>query len=172
MIILNWRFLISTDDSANQLIIQDFGIGMSEEELIKNLGTIAHSGSKEFMEALKQDGEKNDALIGKFGVGFYSVFMVSEKVEVFTRTWQKDGNGFCWKSDGGGSYEIEEVDGQRRGTKIVIKLKEDFKEFAKKIRLRTSSKNILRSFNFPVSVNGNKVNGGRHLDALKERHNG
>ena len=75
---------ISTDDSTNQLIIQDFGIGMSEEELIKNLGTIAHSGSKEFMEALKQDGEKNDALIGKFGVGFYSVFMVSEKVEVFT----------------------------------------------------------------------------------------
>ena len=127
---------ISTDDSANQLIIQDFGIGMSEEELIKNLGTIAHSGSKEFMEALKQDGEKNDALIGKFGVGFYSVFMVSEQVEVFTRAWQQDGSGFCWKSDGGGSYEIEEVDGQRRGTKIVIKLKEDFKEFAKEDKIK------------------------------------
>jgi len=149
---------ISTDDSANQLIIQDFGIGMSEEELIKNLGTIAHSGSKEFMEALKQDGEKNDALIGKFGVGFYSVFMVSEQVEVFTRAWQQDGSGFCWKSDGGGSYEIEEVDGQRRGTKIVIKLKEDFKEFAKEDKIKDIVKKYSAFVQFPVSVNGNKVN--------------
>ncbi len=76
---------VSTDDSSKQITIQDFGIGMSQEELIENLGTIAHSGSKEFMEALKGDGEKNEALIGKFGVGFYSVFMVAEKVQVFTR---------------------------------------------------------------------------------------
>ncbi|HBJ60726.1 MAG TPA: molecular chaperone HtpG, partial [Opitutae bacterium] len=103
----------NTDDSANQLIIQDFGIGMTEEELIKNLGTIAHSGSKEFMEALKSDGEKNDALIGKFGVGFYSVFMVADKVQVYTRSWQTEAKGYCWESDGSGSYEIEEVDGQR-----------------------------------------------------------
>ena len=61
---------VSTDDTKNQLIIQDFGIGMDEEELVQNLGTIAHSGSKDFIEALKSDGEKNDALIGKFGVGF------------------------------------------------------------------------------------------------------
>ena len=149
---------LNTDDSSKQLIIQDFGIGMTEEELIKNLGTIAHSGSKEFLEALKADGEKNDALIGKFGVGFYSVFMVADKVQVFTRTWQKEGNGCCWESDGGGSYEIEEVDGQRRGTKIVIHLKEDFTDFAKEDKIKDIVKKYSAFVQFPVSVNGEKVN--------------
>ena len=149
---------LNTDDSSKQLIIQDFGIGMTEEELIKNLGTIAHSGSKEFLEALKADGEKNDALIGKFGVGFYSVFMVADKVQVFTRTWQKEGKGCCWESDGGGSYEIEEVDGQRRGTKIVIHLKEDFTDFAKEDKIKDIVKKYSAFVQFPVSVNGEKVN--------------
>ena len=149
---------LTTDDSSKQLVIQDFGIGMTEEELVKNLGTIAHSGSKEFMEALKSDGEKNDALIGKFGVGFYSVFMVAESVQVFTRTWQKEGKGYCWESDGGGSYQIEEVDGQRRGTKIVIKLKEDFSDFAKEDRIKDIVKKYSAFVQFPVSVNGEKVN--------------
>jgi molecular chaperone HtpG len=149
---------LNTDDSANQLIIQDFGIGMTEEELIKNLGTIAHSGSKEFMEALKSDGEKNDALIGKFGVGFYSVFMVADKVQVYTRSWQTEAKGYCWESDGSGSYEIEEVDGQRRGTKIVIKLKEDFTDYAKEDRIKDIVKKYSAFVQFPVSVNGEKVN--------------
>jgi molecular chaperone HtpG len=149
---------LNTDDSANQLIIQDFGIGMTEEELIKNLGTIAHSGSKEFMEALKSDGEKNDALIGKFGVGFYSVFMVADKVQVYTRSWQAEAKGYCWESDGSGSYEIEEVDGQRRGTKIVIKLKEDFTDYAKEDRIKDIVKKYSAFVQFPVSVNGEKVN--------------
>ena len=149
---------LNTDDSANQLIIQDFGIGMTEEELIKNLGTIAHSGSKEFMEALKSDGEKNDALIGKFGVGFYSVFMVADKVQVYTRSWQAEAKGYCWESDGSGSYEIEEVDGQRRGTKIVIKLKEDFTDYAKEDRVKDIVKKYSAFVQFPVSVNGEKVN--------------
>ena len=149
---------LNTDDSAKQLVIQDFGIGMTEEELMKNLGTIAHSGSKEFLEALKEDGEKNDALIGKFGVGFYSVFMVADKVQVYTRTWKKDGKCYCWESDGGGSYEIEEVDGQRRGTKIVIHLKEDFSDFAKEDRIKDIVKKYSAFVQFPVSVNGEKVN--------------
>ena len=149
---------LNTDDSSKQLIIQDFGIGMTEEELIKNLGTIAHSGSKEFLESLKADGEKNDALIGKFGVGFYSVFMVADKVQVFTRTWQKEGKVCCWESDGGGSYEIEEVDGQRRGTKIVIHLKEDFTDFAKEDKIKDIVKKYSAFVQFPVSVNGEKVN--------------
>ena len=149
---------VSTDDSSKQITIQDFGIGMSQEELIENLGTIAHSGSKEFMEALKGDGEKNEALIGKFGVGFYSVFMVAEKVQVFTRSWKKDGTGFCWESDGGGDYSIEEAEGQRRGAKIVIQLKEDFSEFAKEDRIKDIIKKYSAFVQFPVSLNGEKVN--------------
>ena len=149
---------VSTDDSANQITIQDFGIGMTQDELIENLGTIAHSGSKEFMEALKGDGEKNEALIGKFGVGFYSVFMVADKVQVYTRSWEKDGSGFCWESDGGGDYTIEEADGQRRGAKIVIQLKEDFSEFAKEDRIKDIIKKYSAFVQFPVSLNGEKVN--------------
>ena len=149
---------VTTDDSANQLTIQDFGVGMTEDELVENLGTIAHSGSKEFMEALKSDGEKNEALIGKFGVGFYSVFMVAEKVQAYTRTWKNDGKGQCWESDGDGSYSIESSDGQRRGTKIVIKLKDDFSEFAKEDRIKEVIKKYSAFVQFPISVNGEKVN--------------
>ena len=149
---------LSTDENAKQLIIQDFGIGMTEEELIKNLGTIAHSGSKEFIEALQNDGEKNEALIGKFGVGFYSVFMVSDSVKVYTRNWQKEGEGFCWESDGSGGYSIDKSEGQRRGTKIVIQLKDDFDEFAKEDRIKDIVKKYSAFVQFPVSVNAEKVN--------------
>jgi len=149
---------LNTDDSAKQLIIQDFGIGMTEEELVKNLGTIAHSGSKEFLESLQADGEQNEALIGKFGVGFYSVFMVSDSVKVYTRTWNESGEGLCWESDGSGGYTIEKKDGQRRGTKIVIQLKDDFDEFAKEDRIKDIVKKYSAFVQFPVSVNGEKVN--------------
>ncbi len=149
---------VSTDDTKNQLIIQDFGIGMDEEELIQNLGTIAHSGSKDFIEALKSDGEKNDALIGKFGVGFYSVFMVADKVQVFTKNWKKEASGYCWESDGSGTYQIEEAEGQRRGAKIIINLKDDFSEFAKEDRIKEIIKKYSAFVQFPVSLNGEKVN--------------
>ena len=148
---------VSTDDTKNQLIIQDFGIGMDEEELVQNLGTIAHSGSKDFLEALKSDGEKNDALIGKFGVGFYSVFMVADKVQVFTKNWKKEASGYCWESDGSGTYQIEEAEGQRRGAKIIINLKDDFSEFAKEDRIKEIIKKYSAFVQFPVSLNGEKV---------------
>ncbi len=149
---------LSTDDSAKQLIIQDFGIGMTEEELVKNLGTIAHSGSKEFLNALQSEGEKNESLIGKFGVGFYSVFMVSDSVKAYTRTWQKEGEGLCWESDGSGGYSIDKTEGQRRGTKIVIQLKDEFEEFSKEDRIKEIVKKYSAFVQFPVSVNGEKVN--------------
>ena len=149
---------LSTDDSAKQLIIQDFGIGMTEQELVKNLGTIAHSGSKEFLNALQSEGEKNESLIGKFGVGFYSVFMVSDSVKAYTRTWQKEGEGLCWESDGSGGYSIGKTEGQRRGTKIVIQLKDEFEEFSKEDRIKEIVKKYSAFVQFPVSVNGEKVN--------------
>ena len=155
---LDLEINVSTDDASNQLTIQDFGIGMTKDELVENLGTIAHSGSKEFMEALKSEGDANEALIGKFGVGFYSVFMVADEVQAFTRTWNPDGDGQCWKSNGDGSYSIEAAEGQGRGTKIVIKLKEDFSEFAKEDRIKEIIRKYSAFVQFPVSVNGEKVN--------------
>jgi len=154
---------VTTDDEAGMLTIQDFGIGMTQEELVENLGTIAHSGSKRFLEAMKSDGEKNDSLIGKFGVGFYSVFMVAEHVKVFTHSWKPDAQGQRWESSGSGNYTIDQVDGQRRGAKIVIKLKEDFKEFAKEDKVKDIIKKYSAFVQFPISVNGDKVN---TVDAL------
>ena len=132
---LDLEIQVSADEEAGTITIKDFGIGMTHDELIENLGTIAHSGSKAFLNALKEGGERNDNLIGQFGVGFYSVFMVADSVKVYTRSWQADGQSLCWSSDGSGSYEIEEADDERRGTRIVISLKEEYKDFAKKDRI-------------------------------------
>src|SRR5882757_8412387 len=102
---------VTTDDKAKTLTIQDFGVGMTHDELVQNLGTIAHSGSKQFLKALGEGGAKNANLIGQFGVGFYSAFMVAKSVKVYSHSWQAGEPGHVWTSDGSGSYEIEEVEG-------------------------------------------------------------
>ena len=149
---------ITTDDTAKTITIQDFGLGMNHDELVENLGTIAHSGSKKFLQALKEGGDTNANLIGQFGVGFYSAFMVAKQVRVYSRSWHLEGTGHCWTSDGSGSYEIEEAEGQRRGTKVVIELNDESKEFAKADRI----KEILRRYSsfvpFPINLNGEKIN--------------
>jgi len=149
---------ITTDDTAKTVTIQDFGIGMTRDELIENLGTIARSGSKSFFKALAEGARKDVNLIGQFGVGFYSAFMVAKSVKVYARSWHLEGTGHCWSSDGVGNYEIEEAEGQRRGCKIVIELKDDCHEYANASRL----KEILRKYSsfvpFPINLNGEKVN--------------
>ncbi len=149
---------VTTDDTAGTLTIQDFGIGMTRDELVENLGTIAHSGSKAFLSAIKEQGGMNDNLIGQFGVGFYSVFMVADSVEVFTHTWHPGGEGFKWACDGSGEYVIEPSEGQRRGTKIVIKLKEEHKEFAQESRIKGIIERYSSFVEFPVNLNGTRVN--------------
>jgi molecular chaperone HtpG len=152
---LKLEIKVESDEEKNQIVIQDFGIGMTRTELIENLGTIAHSGSKAFLKSIQESGEKNENLIGQFGVGFYSVFMVADRVEVFTRTWREDGEALCWTSDGSGSYEIQESDATtQRGTRIVIHLKESFKEFAEKSRLETIINSYSTFIQFPIDVNG------------------
>src|ERR1700748_1807313 len=121
---------VTADDKAKTITIQDFGVGMTRAELIENLGTIAHSGSKAFLKALGESGAKNANLIGQFGVGFYSAFMAAKSVQVYSHSWRANEPGHLWTSDGSGSYEIEESDGQRRGTKIVIELKDDCADFS------------------------------------------
>ncbi len=149
---------VTTDDAAHTVTIQDFGIGMTRDELKENLGTIAHSGSKAFVEALKAKGGSNESLIGQFGVGFYSAFMVAEDVRVYTHSYRKDGESLLWTSDGTGSYSIDAVDGQRRGAKIVIKLKEDCHEFATESRVQGILERYSRFVQFPVSLNGKRIN--------------
>jgi TNF receptor-associated protein 1 len=149
---------ISTDEEAGTLVIADHGTGMTREELVRNLGTIAHSGTKAFLEAAKESGQPASALIGQFGVGFYSAFMVAERVTVHTRSWHAGAPGLVWSSDGQGGYEIEEADGVDRGARIVLKLKDSCKEFAGESRVRNLIETYSNFVGFPVLLNGKRVN--------------
>ncbi len=148
---------ITTDDTARTLTVSDYGIGMTREELQENLGTIAHSGSKKFLEALSAAGQKEASLIGQFGVGFYSVFMVADSVKVYTHSWRGEGEHLCWSSEGRGDYWIEEAPGQRRGCKIVIRLKPEHEEFSKRARIREVLDTYSRFVPFPLHLNGDQV---------------
>ncbi|ODA40772.1 molecular chaperone HtpG [Desulfosporosinus sp. BG] len=155
---------IDTDDNAHTLTITDTGIGMTKEELVENLGTIAHSGSKEFIKHLSTKGDQKDLnLIGQFGVGFYSAFMVADKVTLYTRSYQMDGESLIWESDGVGSYTITEGEDLSRGTKMVLHLKEDAHDFAKEETIQRVIKQYSSFVPYPISVNGQKVN---TVDAL------
>lgn len=149
---------INTDDTAGTITFQDFGVGLSREELVENLGKIAHSGSKAFLKALQEGGEKNENLIGQFGVGFYSAFMVAKEVKVYTHSWKPDGEHLVWTSDGSGKYTIETTEGQRRGAKVVLTLKDEHKEFAKGERIKGILERYSNFVPFPLTLNGDKIN--------------
>ncbi len=156
---LSLEINITTDDTAGTLTIQDFGIGMTRAELVENLGTIAHSGSKAFVKALQAKGtQAGENLIGQFGVGFYSAFMVAKEVRVYTHGWRPDAESLLWTSDGSGTYTIEPVDTQRRGCKIVVSLKDEYKDFSKADRVRQILERYSSFIQFPVNLNGERVN--------------
>ena len=148
---------ITADEDKKTITIADSGIGMSEADLIENLGTIAHSGTKKFLEALK-NSDGNTDLIGQFGVGFYSSFMVADKVEVFTHSCSPDSSGFKWESDGREGYSLAPAEGIDRGTSIVIHLKEEFSEFAKEYRIREILRRYSNFVNFPIEFKGERLN--------------
>ncbi len=149
---------ITTDEEAKTITIADRGLGMTHEELVTNLGTIAHSGTKAFLQSLESGASAAGNVIGKFGVGFYSVFMVADKVDVFTRSWQPDGTGLKWSSDGKGGYTIEEAEDQDRGTRIVIHLKGDQQGFAEKWKAQELLKRYSNFVPFPILLNGERTN--------------
>lgn len=151
---------IGFNEKKKQITIADTGIGMTKEEIITNIGTIAKSGTSEFINQISQAKGDTSNLIGKFGVGFYSVFMVAEKVEITTRSFKIDEKTYKWISDGLGSYEIQEIedDKVKRGTEILIHLKEDEKEFAEKYRLESIVKKHSNFIQFPIFVEKEKVN--------------
>ena len=119
-----------TDEKAGTVTITDTGVGMTRDELVQNLGTIAHSGTKAFLRQLAEEQKPDAKLIGQFGVGFYSAFMAAKRVVVTTRSKDVDGSGWQWISEGVGGYEIQPAGDLPRGTKIVLELKDDAKEFA------------------------------------------
>ena len=153
------KITIATDDQAKTITITDTGVGMTRDELVENLGTIAHSGSKAFLKQLKEQKEQPDAnLIGQFGVGFYSAFMVAEEVQVLTRSYQPDQPGHSWTSTGQGSYEIGTAPEWNRGTRILIKLKEDDKQFSEAAKVESIIKRYSNFVPFPIELNGEVTN--------------
>lgn len=153
------------DKEARTLTIQDNGIGLTHDELVENLGTIAHSGSKEFLSKLAQTSEgKGDlSLIGQFGVGFYSSFMLADRVVVITRSY-KDTTGWRWESDGSGRFTIEPAEGDvSRGAQIQLHLKESLDEFLEPYRLKDVVRRYSTFVPFPVKVDGEQVNEQRPI---------
>jgi len=156
---------ISLDEVESTITIQDTGIGMTDEELIANIGTIARSGSKNFMQDLQtnSDGDGLDiarGIIGKFGVGFYSVFMVAHKVQVTTRPAQ-GGPAWVWTSDGTGTYDLEELDEevrQDRGTSIKIYLDSDHWNLLHESKIKEILQKYSNFVQYPVLLNGERVN--------------
>nr|XP_044986147.1 heat shock protein 75 kDa, mitochondrial [Jaculus jaculus] len=149
---------LQTDAEKGTITIQDTGIGMTQDELVSNLGTIARSGSKAFLEALQNQAEASSKIIGQFGVGFYSAFMVADRVEVYSRSAAPGSPGYQWLSDGSGVFEIAEASGVRPGTKIIIHLKPDCKEFASEARVRDVVTKYSNFVSFPLYLNGRRIN--------------
>src|SRR3954471_1707855 len=133
----DWKIKIIPDEKAGTLTISDNGVGMSKDTIVENLGTIAKSGTRAFLEALKQaNDQQRPELIGQFGVGFYSSFMVADKVTVVSRTAGAREHGVKWESDGQGEFTVEAITKEKRGTDVTLHLREDTKEFLQEWRIR------------------------------------
>ncbi|MEX2475393.1 molecular chaperone HtpG [Marinobacter sp.] len=145
------KIRLDYDQETNTVTLTDNGIGMTREDVVQNLGTIARSGTAEFLQQLSGDEKKDSKLIGQFGVGFYSSFIVADKVEVLTRRAGTPAEeGIRWESNGDGEFTIEQANLENRGTQIVLHLKADAKEFADGFRLRNLVKKYSDHISFPV----------------------
>jgi len=129
---------VSWDPEARTITIRDNGVGMNRDEVVANIGTIASSGTKRFLEAMSGEQKADARLIGQFGVGFYSAFVVADKVTVITRRADAPASdGVKWESDGKGEYSLEQVEQAERGTSVILHLKADEDEFLKRWQLRS-----------------------------------
>ena len=176
----DWKIKIIPNKDAGTLTIRDNGIGMNMAEVEENIGTIARSGTKAFMQSLKdQAASDNPELIGQFGVGFYASFMVSDKVTMYTRTAGSMEAGCCWESTGDGSYTIEGCHREQRGTEITLHLKEEFKEYLDEWKIRSIVKKYSDYIQYPVvmdiirsevpkGVDGKEIEGAGTIETSKE----
>ena len=149
---------VSTDEKAGTITITDTGLGMTHGELVENLGTIAHSGTKAFLKQVAENKKADVGLIGQFGVGFYSAFMVAKKVTVLTRSFVPSEQGWEWISEGMGGYEITPQRDLPRGTKITLELKDDAKDFSKESTVERVIQRYSSFVPFPIELNGKRLN--------------
>ncbi len=149
---------ISVDPKAMSFTLTDNGIGMTREDLTENIGTIARSGTLEFLNKIKEEKKNAGDLIGQFGVGFYSVFMVTDEVTIETRHADKDSQGYRWVSSGEASFTIAEISKAERGTTISFKFKESLKEFADDYKIKEIIKKYSNFADFPIFVGKDKIN--------------
>jgi molecular chaperone HtpG len=149
---------VTTDEKAGTITITDTGVGMTHAELVENLGTIAHSGTKAFLKQIAGEKKPDVGLIGQFGVGFYSAFMVAKKVTVQSRSYLPEEPGWEWVSEGGGGYEIAAAADLPRGTKVVLDLKDDAKDFSKESTVEHIIQRYSSFVPFPIELNGKRLN--------------
>jgi molecular chaperone HtpG len=143
----NFKILVKVDKDKRVLTISDNGIGMSKQDLIENLGTIAKSGTQNFVQQITGDAKKDTSLIGQFGVGFYSVYMIADKVQVISRKAGED-LAYSWISDGLGEYSVEDSQKDSRGTDIIIHVKNDEDDYLDHFRL----KHIIKTYSDHISI--------------------
>lgn len=156
---LPYEIRIDFDEKKKILTVTDTGIGMTRDELVADIGTIAKSGTEEFVKLMVETKADANNIIGKFGIGFYSVFMVAKEVIIKTKSFRKDEPATEWRSDGLGDYEIAEIDENiPRGTQIEIHLKDDAAEFAEKWRLENIIKKHSNFISFPIFLSKEKIN--------------
>jgi TNF receptor-associated protein 1 len=147
-----------TNEKERTITIIDTGIGMTKDEIIDNLGTIARSGSQQFVQALDSDSTTGESIIGQFGVGFYSSFIVADSVEVISKS--DSGSTVRWTSDGSGDFEVSEIDGSdiERGTRLTLYLKPECKEFCKPSEVNKILKKYSLFISYPIKLNGEVIN--------------
>jgi molecular chaperone HtpG len=151
------RINIKINKENKTITITDTGIGMDQNEVIENIGTIAHSGAREFLEAATKSGETDlSNIIGQFGVGFYSAFMVSDRIEVLSRSSRKSDSAIHWISDGGETYTLEKGTKENRGSEIILHLKDDASEYLEDYRLRQIIKRHSDYIPYPITLNDNE----------------
>ena len=155
---LPYEITIEGDEENHRLIITDTGVGMNQAEIVENLGTIAHSGSKSFINQMSESDQKDLSLIGQFGVGFYAAFMVAGKIEVFSRSYRPEEQGCRWISEGIGNYFVGPAEDLLRGTRIVLELKENAWDFAKEDTIKRIIKQYSSFVPFPIRVGGEQIN--------------
>ncbi|MHA1147388.1 MAG: molecular chaperone HtpG [Promethearchaeota archaeon] len=161
---------ITFDEKAKTFSVKDTGLGMTKEELINNLGTIAGSGSQRFLEELQKSDKKEFDLdiIGQFGIGFYSVFMVAEKVQVFSKSYRKDESAYMWESEGTGKFLVTSSEKQDRGTEVILYLKDDATEYLNEYRIRSIIKKYSNYVPFPIYVSEIKPEEEKKEDKQKD----